>query len=171
MKKILQIGDPVLRKTSKPVTLKDIRSPKFKKHIKDMRSTVNETDDGVAIAAPQIGLTQRVFILADKVLNIEGLENIKNMVYINPVITKQSRKKAELEEGCLSVKNIYGLIKRAEKVTVEAYDEKGQKFTQNAGGFLAQIFQHEIDHLDGTLFVDKAYNLEEVIREENNDEK
>ncbi len=163
------MGDPILREQAKVVPLKEISSPKFKKYIKEMKAVVDETLDGVALAGPQIGISYRIFVLAEKILKIEGLEKNKQMVFINPTITKRSQKKVELEEGCLSVKNIYGLIKRSEKVTVEALDERGEKFSQSASGLLAQVFQHEIDHLDGMLFVDKAYDLEEVIEEENND--
>ena len=71
-----------------------------------------------------------------------------------------------MEEGCLSVRYLYGKVSRANKVTIEAFDESAKKFTRGASGILAQIFQHETDHLDGVLFIDKAKDLTEVLPEE-----
>ena len=86
----------------------------------------------------------------------------EDLVFINPRITRLSQKKVWLEEGCLSVRFQYGKMKRAAKVTVEAEDRNGQKFTWNGSGIMAQVFQHEIDHLDGILFTDKAIDIKEV---------
>jgi peptide deformylase len=101
------------------------------------------------------------------------LTKIIDTVYINPQIKKVSRKKRQLDEGCLSVRYLYGKVKRAEKVTLEAYNEKGEKFTKGGSGLLAQIFQHETDHLDGVLFIDKAENVVEVLpeKETKNDQR
>jgi peptide deformylase len=87
-------------------------------------------------------------------------------VFINPEILKASKKKSKMEEGCLSVRWLYGNVDRHEKITISAYDEKGEKKTFGAGGLLAQIFQHEIDHLEGILFIDKAENLRDLPPEE-----
>ena len=83
------------------------------------------------------------------------------MVFINPKISKLSREKEWLPEGCLSVRWLYGNTLRSKKATVTAYDENGKKFTRGASGLLAQIFQHETDHLKGVLFIDKAKNIKE----------
>ena len=83
-------------------------------------------------------------------------------VFINPKITKISKKKQAVKEGCLSVIGVFGAMQRAEKVTVEAYNEKGEKFSRGASGLLAQIIQHEMDHLNGILFIDTATNLEKI---------
>jgi peptide deformylase len=164
---ILQTGDPILRQVAKPVALEEITSAKIKKVLKDMSTTLATCDDGVAIAAPQIGVSLRIFLIASRVLNAEDESETKELVFINPKIIKTSSKKVVLDEGCLSVRWIYGQIKRAEKVTVEAYDEKGHKFTRNGSGLMAQIFQHEIDHLNGILFTDQATGLQEVKPEAN----
>jgi peptide deformylase len=84
------------------------------------------------------------------------------LVYINPKIIKRSKDKKNMEEGCLSCRWWYGKAKRSTRVTVEAYDKNGKQFTIEGRGLVAQIFQHEIDHLDGVLFVDHAKDLKEI---------
>ena len=86
----------------------------------------------------------------------------RSYVYINPVIKKTSRRSLDDAEGCLSVKDTFGMVKRAEKITVEAYDEKGVKFMRGASRFFARVLQHELDHLEGILFIDKAELMEPV---------
>lgn len=83
------------------------------------------------------------------------------MVFINPEITRLSKKKKEMSEGCLSVRGSYGTVMRHERATVKALDEHGKPFTYHASGLIAHIFQHEVDHLDGILYIDKAVKLEE----------
>jgi len=173
MVKIVQKEDPILRGTAKDIPIKDIGSPEINKILKDMKVALASQEDGVAIAAPQIGIPFRIFVVSGKVLDIVELEYpekitkdmpTKNddMVFINPNILKLSKKKNIMEEGCLSVRWQYGDVKRSTNATVEAYDEKGKKFTRGAGGLLAQIFQHEVDHLNGVLFIDKAKNVKEL---------
>lgn len=172
MIKIVQTGDQVLRSKAKEVAVGDIGSKEIKKILKDMKTALHHTKDGVAIAAPQIGVPLQIFIVAGKVFDIQEeiydeTKEVMNadQVYINPVITKLSRNKEVMEEGCLSVRNIYGKIKRSTKATVTAYDEYGKKFTRGASGLLAQVFQHETDHLKGTLFIDTAFDLQELKRD------
>jgi peptide deformylase len=86
----------------------------------------------------------------------------EDLVFINPEIIKKSKEVKEMEEGCLSVRWLYGKVKRSNKVTVKAIDQTGKEFVMGASSLLAQIFQHEIDHLDGILFTDKAKDLEEI---------
>ena len=162
---------------AKEVPIKDITSPKIKKIIREMREAMDSQDDGVAIAAPQIGYSLRIFVVSEKVESIvkpsheemvdARIHNKKmpteKLVFINPVIKKISKEKHELEEGCLSVRYLYGHVSRGKKATVVAYDEEGKKFERGGTGLLAQIFQHEIDHLNGVLFIDKAKYVEEVL--------
>lgn len=162
MKEIVQNGDPVLRDIAKEVSIDKITSPEIKKVIKEMSEALATQDDGVAIAAPQIGYSYRIFVVAGKVLeNDEEVYKKKDMVFINPVIKKLSKKTTWLEEGCLSVRPFWGEVKRSLQATIEAYDENGNKFTRGASGLLAHIFQHETDHLNGILFIDKARNIVE----------
>lgn len=146
----------VLRQTAAEVSLEDITSPKIAKVIAGMKEAVQEQDDAVAIAAPQIGVPLRIFLVAERVFSYLGKENAADRVFINPRLTKLSQKKVESDEGCLSVRPLYGHVLRAEKATVKAYDEHAKPFTFGASGLLAQILQHENDHLDGILFTDKA---------------
>ncbi len=170
--KIVQKGEPVLRETARNVPVTEISSPMIQEIIENMKIALDSQEDGVAIAAPQIGVPLRIFVVSRKAeVIMKGIEEIpeaelKKMpdtVYINPEIKKISRTKAILDEGCLSVRYLYGKVKRAEKVTLTAYDENGKKFTKGTSGLLAQIFQHETDHLNGILFIDKADDIVEVL--------
>ncbi len=164
-----------LREVSKEVPIEEIGSPRLQRIISEMKKAVEEQPDGVAIAAPQIGETLRIFVVSKRVFDIEDeLRNSKksevfsepstskDMVFINPRITRLSKKKTWMEEGCLSVRWLYGKVERATKTTIEAYDENGERFTRGASGLLAQVFQHETDHLNGILFIDKARDIQEV---------
>jgi peptide deformylase len=154
--KILQKENKVLRENAKEVEIEKIKTGKIKSVLEKMTEALCKNESAVAIAAPQIGESLRIFIIQLKT----GLDSNQPLfVFINPVIKKISKKKRIVSEGCLSTEGIYGAIKRAEKLTVEAYNEKGEKFSRNASGLLAQIIQHEIDHLNGILFIDKAIGL------------
>lgn len=172
---IVQNGDSVLRKISKEVSISDITKPKIQKILKEMSEALHSQDDGVAIAAPQIGVSLRIFIVSGRIFDedfIKGKGSVdgdlyKNprhpdLIFINPLLQKISKDRKLMSEGCLSVRPIYGKVRRATKATVEAYDKNGKKFTMNGNGLLAHIFQHETDHLDGILFIDKAKNLQEI---------
>jgi peptide deformylase len=179
MVKIIQRENPVLRGKAIKVPLSDIGSKKIKSIIENMNKALDKEDDGIAIAAPQIGEPYRIFIVSRKInfLNEDGsekseeeiksLQHLKNEVYINPEIKRVSREKSLMEEGCLSVRYLYGQVKRSIKATIQAYDEDGKKFTKGAKGLLSQVFQHETDHLDGILFSDKAIDLREMKPETN----
>ena len=177
MIEIVQSENPVLRKIAVNVPIADIVKPKIQKIIKDMAEALHSQDDGVAIAAPQIGVSLRIFVVSGRVFdedfsdernpNINSLKaKSKDLVFINPILSKISKDKKLMSEGCLSVRPIYGKVRRATKATVEAYNEQGKKFTKQGSGLLAHIFQHENDHLDGVLFIDKAKDLREVSQEE-----
>jgi peptide deformylase len=168
---IVQEGDPVLRAKARPVPHKDIASPAVKKLIAKMKKVLAGEDFGVALAAPQIGESLRIFIIAGKAFATDeerkGFEPdeetsaLPDKVFINPTLMRLSRKKAEMSEGCLSVRGKYGTVMRHEKASVKAQDEKGKPFVYHGTGLIAHIFQHECDHLDGTLYIDKAVKLEE----------
>lgn len=160
-KNILQKNSKILRKKSEKIPLNKIGSKKIKGIIEKMKKAVNSRDDGVAIAAPQIGENIRMFLVSKKafeiIYNREGEEKIfEDKIFINPELTKISKEKADVEEGCLSVKEVYGTVSRSKKATIKAYDENGKLFTMGGSGLMAQIFQHEMDHLDGILFTDKT---------------
>lgn len=174
--KILQKEEKVLRDIAKTVPIEEIKTPKITQILKEMKTALDSQEDGVAIAAPQIGYSLRIFLVSRKVEEIldeakqenkDGQEKLpkkksKDMVFINPIIKKLSKKKMIMEEGCLSVRYLYGQVERSKQATVVAYDENGQKFERGGTGLMAQIFQHEIEHLDGILFIDKASNVEDI---------
>lgn len=167
---VVQNPDKVLRKTSVPVGKDEFGSKELLKLIVDMSDTLAGEGDGVALAAPQIGVNKRIFVVSGKVFGIkddgemDGL-SYKDMVFINPEFLKISRDKKVMHEGCLSVRPLYGDIRRASRATVRAQDENGEHFELSGSGLLAEIFQHEIDHLNGILFIDNAINIKEGIPE------
>ncbi|MEN9912871.1 MAG: hypothetical protein RLY66_279 [Candidatus Parcubacteria bacterium] len=166
---ILQREHPTLRGTAQDVPLSDIGTEKINSIIADMVVTMAEQKDGVAIAAPQINVPLRIFVVAGDLLKQADKDYTGPggpLVFINPTILKLSREKKEMEEGCLSVRWLYGKVKRSIKATIRAYNEKGEKIERGASGLLAQIFQHETDHLNGVLFIDNANEVWEMSDEE-----
>jgi len=165
---ILDRNAPVLRKTALPVPLEDIGSKKIGDIIATMKRALHHEEDGVAIAAPQVGVSLRIFVVKDSALHLtqkKRLEEKKvtpDLVFINPEIVKVSKKKHKVEEGCLSVRWLYGHVSRHEKISIKAFDENDKRVNVGASGLLSQIFQHEIDHLDGILFIDKAENVRDL---------
>jgi len=158
MAKLVAENHPALHTISEEITPTDFSDGTVTKILKGMRQAIKtynvEGYAAVAIAAPQIGVAKRIFLIEDQ--NSEREDAIPTIVAINPRIIKFSKKTHEVGEGCLSVVDKYGIVVRHKNVTMEALDENGKPFTRGAGGLLAQIIQHECDHLDGTLFVDRA---------------
>ena len=163
--------EKILRAVTRGVPLVDIKTERVRKIAADMSAALAKEDDGVALAAPQIGESIRLFIVSGKVLARISRKSADetlsthaptDAVFFNPVLTKISREKQTVEEGCLSLRYLYGQVKRAAKVTLEAYDTEGKKITRGASGLLAQIFQHEVDHLNGVLFTDKATDIIDI---------
>lgn len=176
--KIVQKGHKALQGQSLEIKKEELNSPKLKKVLSNMKEALESQDDGVALAAPQIGENLRIFVIswkvfatADKITldaetDLEGLRKKYDFkVFINPEIVKCSKEKEWLDEGCLSVRPLYGEVERSKKCRVRAMDETGKVFEVGGSGLLAQIFQHEIDHLNGILFTEKARNLKEVYGE------
>lgn len=118
-----------------------------------------KTADGVGLAAPQIGEGVRLCVIDRRADEI----NLKNdLILVNPVWKKTSIKKDVMEEGCLSVPKTYGKVKRYTKIKADAINEKGEKISFTAADLLARVIQHEVDHLDGILFIDKAKDIYQV---------
>jgi len=143
IRKILYLPEAVLRQVAKPVEQFD---ETLQTLIEDMFDTMYDAK-GVGLAAPQIGVSLRL-----SVIDVEGDKKNK-LVLINPEIIAEEGK-AEYQEGCLSVPSAYDTVIRAEKVTIKAQDRHGEFFEMTANGLLGECFQHEIDHLNGKLFVD-----------------
>lgn len=185
MAKLVPESHPVLHDIALEVPPEEISSPKIQKVIKDMRAVLHAYRGGefigVAIAAPQIGVPLRIFLIDEPIRQPAGkgakrdteedrepdIPRLPSLVAINPRITKLSKKKIPMHEGCLSVDKSYGSVLRSVRATLQAYDERGKKYERGASDLLAQIFQHEVDHLDGILFLDRA---EEIIEKEEADE-
>lgn len=151
----LEIGkdNKILRTKSSKVT--DFNDPKIQKLISDMKETLDSMKSvAIGLAAPQIGANMRIFVISPEA-------NKEHTVFINPLVSK-SFKKSLLEEGCLSLPKIYGSVRRSVSVKIEAFDETGKKFKLRATGLFAHVIQHEVDHLDGILFIDKAKEIKTI---------
>lgn len=135
-----------LRIISEIVSVSEIQTKEMKQLIEDLIETMN-LENGVGIAAPQIGVHKRVIIIDTG----DGPQ-----AFINPKITAKSFAKAEGEEGCLSVPGVYGMVKRHKRITVQAHLPSGEEVEIKADDFPAIVFQHEMDHLDGVLFIDRV---------------
>jgi len=173
MVEIVQNGDPALRGIAAPVSEEMFGTEALAKIIADMAEALDSQKDGVAIAAPQIGVSLRIFVVRyDRTFTAPTDAPVPPEigVYINPAFVKASRRREEMDEGCLSVRGYYGKTYRHQRATVRARDENGRSFERGAGGLLAQIFQHEYDHLDGVLFIDHAHELFRVNRDTNENE-
>ncbi len=164
-KKIIQLGDERLRMVCEPIPEIDITSQETKKLIQDLDDALASQKDGVAISAPQIGVTKQVFVISGIVFDEEYQSrktdmpnpSIPNQYYFNPVITEVSKETIEMEEGCLSIRGVYGKVARPKKIMLEYINEQGLHIEETASGFLARVIQHEYDHLHGVLFIDKAH--------------
>ena len=162
--KIVQAGDPVLRQQSRALTKKEISSASIQYLIELMRNTMREAP-GVGLAAPQIGQSLQLAVIEDRPEYITDHSADELAVYqraiipfhviINPKLSFVGNSSAQFFEGCLSVAGFQAVVNRALKVRVECLNERGEEVTINAQGWYARILQHEIDHLNGTLYVDR----------------
>ena len=153
--KVLTLGDELLRQKSEPV---EEVTPEIKALAEEMFKTMIELQ-GVGLAAPQVGILKRMFVLI--------ADDDVRRVFINPQIIATSTELSEYEEGCLSIPKVYEKIRRPVKVTVQALNENGKPFTLEADGLLARIIQHEYDHLEGILYIDKGDPFFKFKTEEN----
>lgn len=162
--KIVQAGDPILRKQSRQLTKDEIRSPSIQLLIELMRDTMREAP-GVGLAAPQIGKSIQLAVIEDRADYLERLSPdelaetqraaIPFHVIINPKLTVLDKASAKFFEGCLSVAGYQAIVDRALNVRVECLNERGDEVVLKAKGWYARILQHEIDHLNGTLYIDR----------------
>ena len=148
----------ILHKKGRDLTVAELATPEIKKLIKNMTETMY-IKDGVGIAAPQVGQSMQLCVIAKQYSPVNPNEDL---VLVNPVWQKTSIRKAWDTEGCLSVPQIYGEVKRYFKIKVQALDKNGKPLQFEASDFPARIVQHEVDHLNGILFIEKARNLHHV---------
>jgi peptide deformylase len=150
-REIIYANDPRLRQKAKRVKQ---FGPALKALTNDMLQTMQEAQ-GIGLAAPQIGLLQRLFV-AHLPEEEDDPQIGKSFVLVNPEVAKTSRHEVEGEEGCLSIPTWYGLVSRPEWIVVKAQDTNGKSIRIRAEGMLARVFLHEMDHLDGVLFIDRV---------------
>ena len=162
--KICQAGEPVLRQRARDLTAEEMTSPAIQQLLALMRDTMRDAP-GVGLAAPQVGVGVRVAVIEDRPeyqagfppaeLALRERQAVDFHVLLNPRLTVEDATLVEFHEGCLSVQGFSALVRRARSVRVDAFDERGQPFSRVATGWYARILQHEVDHLDGTLYIDR----------------
>jgi peptide deformylase len=161
---IVQAGNPVLRQRARPLSIAEIQSREIQKLIESMRACMHEAP-GVGLAAPQLGLALQLAVIEDReeyhkeipesLLQERERRPVPFHAIINPVLEEVGREKAEFFEGCLSLSGFSALVPRAHAVRVTCLDERGERRLIEAFGWYARILQHEIDHLNGTLYIDR----------------
>ena len=161
---IVQVGDPVLRQPARPLSTKEIVSKEIRSLIESMRECMYEAP-GVGLAAPQVGLSLQLAVIEDRAdyhkdVPVEHLRERERRpvpfhVIINPTITSTGAESVEFFEGCLSLSGFTALVPRMRTVRVECLNERGEPALIEASGWYARILQHEIDHLQGALYIDR----------------
>ena len=158
VREILREGHPTLRKVAKKVDPKEISDPLFQQLIDDMFETMYAAP-GVGLAAPQVNVSKRLFVM-----DVRDDER-EPAVVVNPKI-ENAEEEVELTEGCLSVPGMVGEVTRFKRFSVTGVGRNGEKVRIEGEGLVAQCLQHEIDHLNGVLYVDKARNVRPAVTEE-----
>ncbi|MDD4272041.1 MAG: peptide deformylase [Patescibacteria group bacterium] len=153
--KILTQPNPILRKKSAEINPAAIKSRELKSLASSMVKTMIKAD-GVGLAAPQIGKNIRLIVINSK----DGV-----FCLVNPKFIKKSWARELGQEGCLSIPGVFGEVKRHKKISLAYYNQEGKKVKLTAEGMMARVIQHEIDHLDGILFIDKAVKIEKNDRQ------
>ena len=172
IKELVRMGNPILRLTSTPVAIEDIQTQEMKSLLTDMYDTMKE-NGGIGIAAPQIGVSSQVSLIEipENSTRYEGTSATQLFTIINPKIEITNNEPQGFWEGCLSVPGLKGYVERPQGVKVNYLDENAQEKSIEFTGFLATVFQHEIDHLNGILFTDhldiEIEEAEERMRKEN----
>jgi len=156
--KVARMGHPVLRQQGRPLQSSDLRSPHVQKLIDDMIDTMREYS-GVGLAAPQIHEGLRLFVA---LLDEDPDERTAASVIVNPEIVPNTSTRQDGWEGCLSIPDIRGLVPRLTDITVRALDREGRPIELRLKDFPARIVQHETDHLDGVLFLDRMTSMQSL---------
>jgi peptide deformylase len=159
VKPIVTVGHPVLRQKAKKIHRFD---ESVKRLVEDLVDTVASTPNGAGLAANQIAVPLRALVT---------YVDQKPQVFINPEILEESEETDEADEGCLSIPGWYGPVWRKQRVTVRAMNEKGKQFKLKAEDFDARVLQHEIDHLNGVLFIDRMDDTSKLHRVDSDDEE
>ena len=164
---ILRLGNPLLRQKAKELSLEEILSEETKALVEDMRQTM-ESVGGVGLAAPQVGVSKQLAMISIPADNKRYPHAVETplIVIINPKISVLNENLQGYWEGCLSVPGMRGFVERPSEIQVDFLDLQGEKKSMQLKGFLAAVFQHELDHLDGLLYVDRLKDMEKFCFEE-----
>lgn len=157
--KVAHLGHPVLRKIAEPVSPEAIRAPEIQQLIDDMLETMDD-HDGAGLAAPQVHVSRRVVVYGVEANpRYPDAEAVPLTVLVNPKITFLTDEEDEDWEGCLSVPDLRGMVPRRTKIRVDAHGRDGEPLRFTAEGFHARVVQHECDHLDGKVYLDRMRSM------------
>jgi peptide deformylase len=156
--KVARIGNPVVRGAARAVSKEELRSPEIQRLIDDMIATMHEYD-GVGVAAPQIHVSLKLAVLEVPASDPRSENVVPLTVLVNPRVTPLGDETIDGWEGCLSVPELRGLVPRFRRVRLEALDREGRAFVAEAEGFHARVIQHECDHLDGRVYLDRMRDM------------
>jgi peptide deformylase len=156
--KVARIGNPVVRARARPVAESQIRGREFQRLVDDMVETMHEYD-GVGLAAPQVHVGLRLAVIEVPASDERAGDGVPLMVLVNPELTPLGDEKVVGWEGCLSVPELRGQVPRWRSLRLSARDRKGRRYRLEAGGFLARVIQHECDHLDGNVYLDRMKDM------------
>jgi peptide deformylase len=156
--KVARIGHPVIRRPARDLTREELRSPDLQRLVDDMTETMHEYD-GVGLAGPQVHLGLRIAVIEVPGSDERSIEAVPLTVIINPRVTPLGEETVDLWEGCLSVPDLRGVVPRYRRLRLTALDRRGKPFTVEAEDFFARVIQHECDHLDGAVYLDRMAGM------------
>ena len=159
IRKVSRMGHPVLRQRAAEIPPAQMQSPSMQRLIDDMIETMIDYE-GIGLAAPQVFEPLRLIVLGDPAADPQDEAAIPLTVLFNPQFTAQSPERLDAWEGCLSIPQLRGVVPRSAAVEVQGYDREGSAVELKAEGLFARVLQHEIDHLDGVLFLDRMDDLQ-----------
>jgi peptide deformylase len=156
--KVARLGHPAVRRAAQPVAREAIRTPEVQRLIDDMIETMHEYD-GVGLAAPQVHAGLRLAVIEVSPDDERSEVGVPLTVLVNPVVTPLGSRRVAGYEGCLSVPDLRGLVRRLDRLRLEALDRQGKAYSVEASGFFARVIQHECDHLEGRVYLDRMDDL------------
>jgi len=156
--KVARIGHPVIRRRARDLTREELRSPDLQRLVDDMTETMHEYD-GVGLAGPQVHLGLRIAVIEVPGSDERSIAAVPLTVLINPRVTLLGDETVDLWEGCLSIPELRGVVPRYRRLRLEALDRRGKPFTVEAEDFFARVIQHECDHLDGGVYLDRMRDM------------
>lgn len=156
--KVARIGHPVIRAAAKPVSKEAFRDALFQKLVDDMRETMYEYE-GVGLAGPQVHESWRLAVIEVPASDDRSRAEVPFMVLVNPVVTPLGDEREGGWEGCLSVPDLRGVVQRFKKLKLDALDRHGKPYSLEASDFFARVIQHECDHLDGNVYLDRMQDM------------